>query len=174
MKWSVQGKGAHVPNDDERLRILQMVARGELTPQAGQLEIAMLKTKAQSVNPSEDEDMPSYIEVGEAGLNGWRPHSTYGETAAKPNFAPLMALLALPLLAVAGFITLGLAFVLALPTYFVVGFWNAAIVPGHPGWPVLGFWSSLAASVALVGLWTLLGWGRRLKLAVRFGGGAGR
>lgn len=138
----------------ERLRILEQVSNGELTPQQGQLEIAILKTRG-SADEAE------------------RPEATYeangGTPQRPPSLAPFMALLALPVIGLGVMIVTGLTFFLALPAYVLMSLWNAYMVPAIAGAPVLSFFSTLAGLVVFTILWTAIGWGRRLRLAFQNG-----
>lgn len=140
--------------EDERLRILQAVADGKLTPQQGQLEIAMMKVRSESTAPTAAPEPPRF-------------DPNHGPQAAKPPLAPLLGLIAFPMVMMAGFFAFMMSFVFALPVYLAITLWNALLAP--MGWPVLPFWPSLAASVFAFMVISLIGWGRRMRVAVNFG-----
>ncbi|MDB5100146.1 MAG: hypothetical protein JWM80_4567 [Cyanobacteria bacterium RYN_339] len=132
--------------EKERLRILEMVSKGELTPEEGQLRIAMGKVKAQRQEPAV---------------------FTPEEPAARkaPGLGPLLALLALPVVLVLGFVMTGLTLLLAFPVYMGVWLWNAQVVPAFAGTPPLAYLPTLALVVLLMLLSGALRWRRSLRVS---------
>lgn len=126
-------------DEEERLRILERVAKGEITPEEGQLQIAMMKVKAQRQEPTLVEPEPQ----------GAPPRRA-------PNLGPLLALLALPVVLVVGFVSVALTLLMALPVYLGVWLWNAVLVPAVPGAPLLAYLPTLGLVVLFMLLSTAL------------------
>lgn len=164
----------------ERLRILERVSSGELSPQEGSLQIAMLKVRYQDEAPIAPDDESTgleahagpYEEPGgqqrfEAGFD-WRER--FAASGMPPGFKltwPLMLGLAIPFLVVASFGLGMLALFLAVPTFALVLIWNA-LAPVLPGvQPLLEFWPTLGVVVVLFIVWSLLGMRRRARLFVQ-------
>lgn len=170
--------------EQERLRILEMVSNGELTPQEGHLRIAMAKVSSGQDAPDGAAETatagePGVVHVGEQQRGQdergrdipFGAQWPFGATEVPPpRLGPLVALMALPLAFGFVLLGLGLAFVLALPTFVAVMAWNAFVVSAHPTWPSLGLGQTLAAVVLLVLVGNVLVWGRRLRVAIRSGG----
>jgi hypothetical protein len=135
-------------DEEERLRILERVSKGELTPEEGQLQIAMMKVKAQRQEPAVIAPEPE----------PQRPRQA-------PPVGPLLALLALPMVLALAFVSASLAFMLAIPVYAFVWLWNAQVVHVVPGAPMLAFWPSLGLAVLLMLLSGALRWGRSLQVS---------
>jgi hypothetical protein len=145
--------------EEERLAILQRVSNGELSPQEGQLEIAMLKVKHQ-------QGQEPGLQASASGRDG---HGAEHQQPFRPPFAmsgPLAFALALPFVLIGGVMLVGLSLFLALPTWVIVFMWNQAAAT-HPGWPVLAFWPTLGALVLTFTVITVLNWGRRLRALVQ-------
>ena len=64
-----------------------------------------------------------------------------------PNLGPLLALLALPVVLVVGFVSIALTLLMAFPVYLGVWLWNAVLVPAMPGAPVLAYLPTLGLVV---------------------------
>jgi hypothetical protein len=118
-------------DEEERLRILERVSKGELTPEEGQLQIAMMKVKAQRQEPAVFEPEPQ----------GAQP------PRQAPNMGPLLAFMALPIVLVVGFVAIALTLLLAFPVYLGVWLWNAVLVPALPGAPLLAYLPTLGLVV---------------------------
>jgi hypothetical protein len=160
--------------EDERLAILQRVSRGELSPQDGQLEIAMLKVKHQQSGEQEpglSQSVPHEDPRGQ-GPYGRNPFFAQGRSIFGPDAQPLkltwpMGLaLAIPFVMIGGVLLTGLALFLAFPTYLLVSIWNSSAA-SHAGWPLLPFWPTLFGLVAAFSLFTLLKWARRIRAAMQ-------
>ena len=144
--------------EEERLAILQRVSKGELSPQDGQLEIAMLKVRHQQgeSEPGLATAEPSRQEQHE---------SPFGQTLPPMQLSgPLALAIIIPLVMIGGVLLVGLGLFLALPTYLLVLFYNQAAAT-HAGWPLLSFWPTLFSFIGIFALVTVLNWGRRLKAA---------
>ncbi|MFN3430490.1 MAG: hypothetical protein ACK46X_11090 [Candidatus Sericytochromatia bacterium] len=150
--------------DEERLSILQRVSNGELTPQEGQLEIAMLKVKHERAHD-------------EPGLERAEPMGQYQDGARQqmPPFGgalpfklsgPIAVALALPFLMIGGLLLVGLGLFLAFPTYLGVSIYNQ-VAATHPGWPLLGFWPTLGTAMVIVSIVTVLNWRRRIRALIQ-------
>lgn len=144
--------------EDERLSILQRVSKGELTPQEGQLEIAMLKVRQQ--------------QPAEPGLEHAAPRMDYDvppRHEQAPPFAgrmpinvPIAFAILLPLVLIGGVMLAGLALFLALPTYLLVAVWNGVAPAQH--WPMLAYWPTLGVLMLLFMILTITKWTRRLRV----------
>jgi hypothetical protein len=149
----------NVSFEQERLRILESVANGELTPQEGHLQIAMLKHAAGKGDAAPEQGVA--IDVDQPGAQ---------QTRQQVRMGPLLAIMALPFV-MAGTLLFGfLAFVFALPTYFGVWLWNAHLVGLHPALPVLSFWPTFGLVILFNFAWTLLSWRRNLRVAFKVNG----
>jgi hypothetical protein len=140
--------------EDERLSILQRVSKGEISPQDGQLEIAMLKVRHQRAN--------------EPGLEPAAPTGTHEEPRQQPPFAqptpprwPIAFAIALPLLLIGGLTLVMIAAFLALPTYVLVTVWNQLAPAQH--WPLITYWPTLGALTLVATLLTFAQVTARLK-----------
>lgn len=139
--------------EDERLRILARVSAGELTSREGSLEIAMAKVRAgDGAAPDEDAHQAP------------RARQPLPPLPQQPNRNALLALLAVPILAMGAVLTVGMAFFLALPAYVVMAGWNGLVVPSAPGAVEIGFFPTLAALVFASMVSTGLRWRRRIKV----------
>lgn len=144
----------------ERLRILERVSNGELSPKEGSLEIAMLRVHHERT----DAEGLARPEPGAERQDPWAAwRDRLGASPTRISSWPLLLVLALPLLVAAGFILGGLALVLALPTLLLVAGWNT-LLADRAGWPELSFWPTLGAAIAAMALWTALRWRRRLRV----------
>lgn len=144
--------------EEERLRILERVEAGELTPQEGSLQIAMLKVQSQdgaSAGAPEDEPGP------------------YGVPPRAPNPIALGALLLVPFVVMGLIVTVAMTFFMALPAYLGMLAWNALVVPSVPGAVEVGFFQTLALLVALSLISNLLRWRRKVKVFMASGTGPG-
>ena len=144
--------------EGERLRILERVEAGELTPQQGSLEIAMLKVKGQQAAEPEPEPEP-------------RPRPLRA-----PNPVAVGALLLVPFVVMGLIITTATALFMILPAFVMMYAWNGLVVPAVPGAAAVGFFQTLAAMVAFSLLWTFLRWRRKVKVFMAggaFPGGVG-
>lgn len=161
----------------ERLRILERVSSGELSPQEGSLQIAMLKVRYQEETPVAPDDTTTTVEphAGPGGdYNGdyRRFESPFGFASAQmpPGFKltwPLMLGLAIPFLIVVAFGLTMLGVILALPTLAVVLIWNA-VAPALPGvQPLLEFWPTLGMMMLAFIVWSLLGARRRARMFIQ-------
>src|SRR4051812_40368751 len=124
--------------EDERLAILQRVSRGELSPQDGQLEIAMLKMRAE--RPS---DEPGLTTTGGARWDT-EPEAPSEQPFARPFSVngPIAFAIALPLVLIGGMVLLGTAIAFALPAWLLVSIWNPIALANH--WATLSYWPTLA------------------------------
>lgn len=144
--------------EDERLSILQRVSKGELTPQEGQLEIAMLKVRHQQ--PTEpglepaarrmDDDVPP------------RQDQMPPFAGRMPINLPIAFAILLPLVLIGGVMLAGLALFLALPTYVLVAVWNGMAPAQH--WPMLAYWPTLGVMMVIFTVLTVAQWTRRLRV----------
>lgn len=139
--------------EEERLRILSRVEAGELTPQQGSLEIAMLKVRAQGEAAPEPEDDP------QAQMPPLRA----------PNPVALGALLLVPFVVMGLIVVVAMTFFMALPAYLLMWAWNALVVPNVAGMAEIGFFQTLAMMVAFSLLSTLLRWRRKVKVFMNTG-----
>jgi hypothetical protein len=132
--------------EDERLAILQRVSRGELSPQDGQLEIAMLKVRT--------ERAPDEPGLSTTGGPRWdtEPEAPPNAPFARPFTVngPIAFAFALPILLIGGMVLVGTAVAFALPTWLVVTLWNPIALANH--WATLSFWPTLAVVVVLFAL----------------------
>lgn len=150
--------------DEERLSILQRVSNGELTPQEGQLEIAMLKVKHQQAN-----DEPGLERAESAGQyrdGAQQQMPPFGTALPFKLNGPIALALALPFLLIGGLLLAGLGLFLAFPTYLGVSIYNQ-VAATHPGWPVLGFWPTLGTAMVIVSIVTVLNWRRRIRALIQ-------
>lgn len=135
--------------EEERLNILRRVSAGELSPQEGSLQIAMLKVHQQEAPSGAQSSADLAFE--EAPQDARRP-----PWPQMPPW-PFMLLLLVPFLSIALILASALALVLALPTLLVVAVWNA-LASAWPGMmPSLSFLPTLALMMALALLWMLVG-----------------
>jgi hypothetical protein len=134
--------------EEERLRILERVSKGELTPEEGQLQIAMMKVKAQRQEPElyAPPEPPPY---------------------EPPSVAPLVGLLALPILLLGGFFITAMTVMLAFPVYLAVWLWNAQIVPAFPHAVPLAYFPTLGLVVLLTLLSSALRFRHRLRVSFK-------
>lgn len=139
--------------EEERLHILSRVEAGELTPQQGSLEIAMLKVKAQGDAAPEAEAEPR------AQMPPLR----------QPNPIALGALLLVPFVVMGLIVVTAMTFFMALPAYLLMLGWNALVVPNVAGVVEIGFFQTLAMMVAVSLLSTLLRWRRKVKVFMNTG-----
>lgn len=143
--------------EEERLAILQRVSAGELSPQEGQLEIAMLKVRHQQAQ-----------EPGlQAAAPGRESHDPFGQQPQNPFRMPPLSgpvafALILPFVLIGGVLLVGLGLFLALPTVLLVNVWNQTAAT-QPGWPLLAYWPTLGGLMLAFTVFTLLNWGRKLR-----------
>ncbi len=148
--------------DEERLLILERVEAGELTPQEGSLQIAMLKVKSQERGGATAD------EAGPGGAEG--PHRRQPRA---PNPIAIGALLLVPFVVMGLIVTVALTFFMALPAYLAMLAWNALLVPSVPGLAEIGFFQTLAMLVVFSLLTTFLRWRRKVKVFMSGGAGPG-
>lgn len=135
--------------EEERLRILERVEAGELTPQQGSLEIAMLKVKAQQ------------------GTADAAPEADPGPRRAgpgAPNPIALGALLLVPFVVMGLIVVVATACFMLLPAFLMMHAWNGLVVPSVPGAGAVGFFQTLGAMVAFSLVWTMLRWRRKVRV----------
>ena len=132
--------------EDERLAILQRVSRGELSPQEGQLEIAMLKVRAER-----GPDEPGVTTTSGATWDT-EPEAPTGAPFARPFNVngPIALAIALPIVLIGAFVLLGTAVAFALPTWLFVTLWNPIALANH--WATLSFWPTLGLVVVIFAL----------------------
>ena len=155
--------------EDERLRILERVSAGELTPQQGQLEIAMLKVGGP--DPADGHVVmaaDAAEEQARAAGDAWREAF---EQARPPSPWALGALVLAPFVAMGLVMAVGLAFFLALPAYLVMLGWNGLVVPAVPGLATIGFFQTLAIMVIVSLVSSVVRWRRRVQVFVSGQGG---
>jgi hypothetical protein len=146
--------------DDERLRILERVSNGELTPQEGSLEITMLKVKYQQETEAHQ---AASQEVQSGG--GFRDRFRFARPPEGFKLSwPLVVGLAIPFLFVAGALIAGMGLMLALPALAVTMVWNAVASTSEGAMPLLSFWPTLGVMILVSALSSLLGFRRRIRL----------
>jgi hypothetical protein len=133
--------------EEERLRILARVQAGELTPQEGSLQIAMLKVKAQEA-PEEPQ----------------APREPLGSLPKAPNPLAIGLLLLVPFVVMGLIVTVGMLMFMALPAYLAMAAWNGIVVATVPGTEAVGFLPVLAGFAAFGFLWTVLRWRRKVRV----------
>ena len=144
--------------EEERLLILGRVQAGELTPQEGSLQIAMLKVKSQEgASAAADDDA----------------HGPRAVPPARPNPIALGALLLVPFVVMGLIVLTTVTFFMVLPAWLGMLAWNALVVPAVPGAEAVGFLQTLAVFVAFSVLWTLLRWRRKVRVFMAGGAGVG-
>ena len=165
--------------ESERLRILEKVSNGEISPQEGSLQIAMLKVKFQEeAAPEPDHQTTGMQEAAGAwrqdeGQGPYQGGFAWGGTPAnfKPTL-PVIAALAIPVLFVLGLMLGGMAMVLAIPTLLLVLVWNAIAATAPDALPTLAFFPTLGAVLlAFIVLSILRGWWRTRLIMNMFGRG---
>ena len=147
--------------EEERLAILQRVSKGELSPQEGQLEIAMLKVRHQSSDqePGLAQAEPAY----EARRENPFDQIPFGRNFQPVQLSgPLAIAIIIPFVMIGIVLVVGLGLFLALPTYVLVYFYNQAAA-GNADWPMLSYWPTLFSFMGVFTLVTVLNWGRRLR-----------
>lgn len=148
--------------ETERLRILERVSNGELTPQEGSLEITMLKVKYQQEDGSQAEAAQGApIEVGRGFRDRFR--FTPPPEGLKMSW-PLMVGLLVPFLFVGGALLVGFGLMLALPALAITLVWNAVAATSEGAMPLLSFWPTLGVMMLLSLLSSLLGFRRRIRV----------
>ena len=153
--------------EEERLSILARVSNGEISPQEGSLEIAMLKVKYQqgheepglTASPHERDDQGAH----QGPFRGPFQAPPFGAAPPRALTWPLMLALAVPFLLIGGLVLGGMVLFLALPTYLFVALWNHWAAAGGAA-PELSFWPTLGFAVMLFFLLSLLRWRRRLRV----------
>lgn len=150
--------------ESERLRILERVSNGELTPQEGQLEITMLKVKHQQDTDSQTVTNDATVQSGGFG-GGFRDRFRFARPPEGLRLTwPLMVGLAIPFMFVAGLLLAGMGLMLALPALAITMVWNAVASTSEGAMPLLSFWSTLGWMVLLSVLSSLLGFRRRIRV----------
>jgi hypothetical protein len=149
--------------EEERLRILQRVSAGELTPEEGSLQIAMLRVGRAPAQPPLDPVMEEAI--APPRFERERPFAghPFASRHAGPVTWPVLVALALPFLLVAGLAAAFAAGSIAVLTWLAVAVWNQAVAAHWLGGQPIGFFPTCWYIAVFAALWTALRWRRRLR-----------